>query len=387
MNRYSIPHDLFFGAGSLYKLAQLKGEKALLVVPQNAINQFGFVNTAKGYLETSGIEVKLIENIDINSTDQDILDISDSIRDFKPEFIIAIGDGSVIDTSKGIWFFYENPDITVEDMKKHDFNPNVIKKSTFIAIPTTLSSSMELSAFTINTSIDFEIVPDIVILDSELTNVMSKELMAYTGMNALTHALESIASTKANDFTEPSAMNAIRMLYKYLYRAYNGDKSAQEKVHYAQYQAGMAFSNSSSGIAHAISHQFASAFQNIAIPHGLINAICLPHIVQFNSKVELTALVYGEVSKIVGLKCDDTETAVQALITSIRDCNTDLNIPSCVKNFNNGILTEKEFLENIDQLVDLTLQDCCIKTAPRQPSKDELIQILKCCYYGDFCDI
>lgn len=387
MKRYSIPRDLYFGEGSLDKLSDLRGEKAILIVPQNAINHLSFVNTAKGYLQNADIEVTVIENIELNSPDQCILDISNSIRDFDPDLIVAIGDGSVIDTAKGIWFYFENPNITLQDVSGNNFKPNIRKKSTFVAIPTTLSTSMEHSAFSINTSIDYEIIPDIVILDSELTATMSKESMAYTGMNALSHAIESIGSTKCNDFIEPSAMNSIRMIYKYLYRACNGNKPAQEKVHYAQYQAGMAFSNASSGIIHSIAHQFPIVFDNIDIPHGYINAICLPHIIKFNSKVEITALTYWDISRLVGLKCDTTETAVESLANSIRDCNDDLDIPNCLKDFNNGIITEKDFLDKLDKLAEMALDDPCTKTTPRLPSKEELIEILKCCYYGNTCDL
>lgn len=386
MKRFTLPHDLYFGAGSVEKLSELKGERAVLVVPKNSINHFAYVNTAKGFLENANFEVMIVEDIENNRSSESIFEIAISIQDFKPDLLVAIGDGSVIDTSKGIWFFYENSTVTVEDMNKSTFKPNLNKKSRFIAIPTTLSTSMELSAFSINTSIDLEIVPDIVILDSELITAMSKEMLAYTGMNALSHAIESLTSTEWNDFIEPYSMNAIRMLYKYLYQAYNGDQRAIEKVHYAQYQSGMAFSNTSSGLISSITHQIATIFSDYDISIGLINAVCLPHIIKFNSKVELSAIAYTEVAKIVGLDSFTTDVAVDSLIKSVLDCNEFLDIPSCLKDCNNPI-PEKLFLDNLENITNLALEDNCTKTAPRRPSFDELSQIIKACYYGEVCDI
>lgn len=386
MKRFTLPHDLYFGAGSIEKLSELRGERAVLVVPKNSINHFSYVNTARGFLQNANFEVLIVEDIESNQSSESILEISISIQKFNPDLIVALGDGSVIDTSKGIWFFYENPTVTIEDMEKNSFKPSLNKKSRFIAIPTTLSTSMELSAFSINTSIDLEIVPDIVILDNELITSMSKELLSYTGMNALTHAIEALTSTELNDFTEPYSINSIRMLYKYLYQAYHGDQKAIEKVHYAQYQSGMAFSNTSSGLINSISHQIATVFSDYNIPIGCINAICLPHIIKFNSRVEISALTYTEVAKVVGLDSYTPEVAIESLIKSIKDCNRDLNIPSCLKDLEKTV-PEQLFLDKLDEITQSALEDTCTKTAPRRPSFEELAQLIKCCYYDCDCNL
>lgn len=206
-------------------------------------------------------------------------------------------------------------------------------------------------------------------------------------MDALTHAIEALVSNSCNDFTEPLAMNSVRMLYKYLYKAHNGDRLAQAKVHYAQCQAGMAFSNSYLGIIHSIAHKVGTAFDGIHIPHGCLNSICLPQVIRFNSKIEEAFLKYAEIARVVDLKGDTKEERIESLINSIVDCNSDLDIPASLKEFDNGVITEEAFLSKVEEIAEAALSDPCTITNPRRPSKEEMIALLKCCYYGNPCEI
>lgn len=394
--RFTLPRDLYFGSGSIEKLAEIESKKAVIVTGQSSMRKYGFLNSAIGYLETGGTKVDVIDNVEPDPTIQTILDGAKKMQEFQPDLIVAIGGGSALDAAKAMWVFYEHPELTFDDLLKPFNLPNLRQKAKIVCIPSTSGTSSEVTAFTIITDketgvkypiVDFEIVPDIAILDSDLTATMSKELIAYTGMDALTHAIEALVSNSCNDFTEPLAMNAVRMIYKYLYQAHNGDKLAQAKVHYAQCQAGMAFSNSYLGIIHSIAHKVGKAFDGVHIPHGCLNSICLPQVMRFNSKVETTALMYAEIARIVDLKGDTTKEKVDALIKSIEECNKDLDIPSSLKEFDNGAISEEAFLSKVEEISEIALTDPCTITNPRRPSKEEFVELLKCCYYGNPCQI
>lgn len=391
MTRFTLPRNLYFGSGAMENLAKLKATKAVIVLGKQSMRKFGFLDRAIGYLESANIEVAIIEDVEPDPSIETVFAGAKTMQDFQPDLIVAMGGGSVIDAAKAMWIFYENPECSLEDVLTPNSVPKLREKATLVAIPSTAGTSSEVTTFTILTDkstgikhpiVDYSLTPDMAILDPDLVYTMSKELVAYTGMDALTHAIEALASTDNNDFTEPLAINSIRMIYKYLYAAHNGDRLAQSKMLYAQYQAGMAFSNSYLGIIHSIAHKLGTAFEGLNIPHGCLNAICLPHVIRFNSKVEVTALMYAEIARIVGLKCETTEVAVENLIKSIQDCNNDLDIPSSLQEFGENSIPESEFLEKLDAIATQSLADPCTLTNPRRPSHQEMQEILKSCFYG-----
>lgn len=394
--RFTLPRDLYFGSGSIEKLADIKGKRALIVLGKESMRKFGFLHSATGYLESAGFKVDTFEGVEPDPTIQTVLNGAEAMKKFEPDVIVAMGGGSVIDAAKAMWVFYENPDLTFDDLLKPFELPKLREKAILVAIPSTSGTSSEVTAFTIVTDnekgikypiVDFEIVPDIAILDSDLTATMSRDLIAFTGMDALTHAIEALVSNSCNDFSEPLAMNAVRLIYLYLYQAHNGDRLAQAKVHYAQYQAGMAFSNSYLGINHSIAHKVGTAFDGINIPHGCLNAICLPQVIRFNAKLEQTAFVYAQIARVVGLKGDTNEELVEALIKSVEDCNKDLGIVSNLQVWNDSIIPEEEFLAKVETIAENAIEDPCTLTNPRRPSKDEMVKLIKCCFYGDPCNI
>ncbi|MFI3207403.1 MAG: iron-containing alcohol dehydrogenase, partial [Clostridia bacterium] len=233
---------------------------------------------------------------------------------------------------------------------------------------------------------DYNITPDIAIVDPEIAETMPKTLTAHTGMDALTHAIEAYVSTVANDFTDPLALKAIKMVYETLYSSYEGSKIGREKMHYAQCLAGMAFSNALLGIVHSMAHKTGAAFEKGHIPHGCANAMYLPQVIRFNAKDERAEARYAEIATSVGLKGETTAELVANLIKSIEDCNVQLSIPATIKDFENGMISEEEFLGKVDEIAFNAVGDACTGSNPRQPSVEEMKELLKCCFYGNPCN-
>ena len=394
MQRFTLPRDLYFGAGSLEKLKELKGERAVLVVGGGSMKRFGFLDRAVSYLESAGIEVRLFENVEPDPSVETVLKGAEMMREFEPDLIISMGGGSPIDAAKAMWIFYEHPETKFEDIINPFTLPELRQKARFIAIPSTSGTATEVTAFSVITDYskgikyplaDYNITPDIAIVDPELAETMPKKLTAHTGMDALTHAIEAYVSTASNDFTDPLALKAISMVFEHLEASYNGEKFAREKIHYAQCLAGMAFSNALLGIVHSMAHKTGVAFEKGHIPHGCANAMYLPQVIRFNAKDEGAHKKYAEIARFAGLSGSD-EDLVVALCHKIEDYNKLLSIPSCIKDFEDTMISEEEFLAKVEKIAEITLTDACTGSNPRQPSLEEMTELLKCCYYGNNCE-
>ena len=233
------------------------------------------------------------------------------MQEFEPDWIVAMGGGSPIDAAKAMWTFYEYPETTFEDLITPFSFPELRKKAKFLAIPSTSGTATEVTAFSVITDYekgikyplaDFNITPDIAVVDPTLAETMPPKLTAHTGMDALTHAIEAYVSTLNGPFTDPLALKAIHMVFDYLPDSYNGDKTAREQMHYAQCLAGMAFSNALLGIVHSMAHKTGAAFSTGHIPHGCANAIYLPYVIQYNAKDTVAADRYAEIARRMGLE-------------------------------------------------------------------------------------
>ncbi len=396
MGRFTLPRDIYFGNGTLAELKNIKGTKACVVVGGGSMKRFGFLDRTVQYLEEAGLEVCLFENVEPDPSVETVMKGAKLILEFQPDVIVSIGGGSPIDAAKAMWVFYEHPETKFDDIKDPFTIPTLRNKAIFVAIPSTSGTATEVTAFSVITDYekgvkyplaDYNITPDIAIVDPEIAETMPKTLTAHTGMDALTHAFEAYVSTAANDFTDPLALKAIDMVYKYLYKSYEGDKEAREKVHYAQCLAGMAFSNALLGIVHSMAHKTGAAFENGHIPHGCANAMYLPQVIRFNAKAPTAATKYAEIAKFVGLKGQTTDELVAALIKSVEDCNAQLDIPSCIKDFENGMIPEAEFLAKVEKIAELAISDACTGSNPRTPTVPEMVELLKCCYYGNPCNV
>lgn len=392
MARFTLPRDLYHGKGALEELKHFEGKKAVVCVGGGSMKRFGFLDRAVGYLKEAGMEVELIEGIESDPSVETVMKGAQKMIEFQPDWIIAMGGGSPIDAAKAMWIKYEYPDVTFEDMCKVFGLPKLRQKAHFCAISSTSGTATEVTAFSIITDYqkgikypiaDFEITPDVAIVDPDLAETMPKKLVAHTGMDAMTHAIEAYVSTANCDFTDPLAIHAIEMIMKDLIPSYNGDMTARDNMHNAQCLAGMAFSNALLGIVHSMAHKTGAAFSTGHIPHGEANAIYLPYVIKYNSKDPVAAQRYANIAKFVGLEGNTTEELIQALRDKIDSYNVVLNIPKTLKDF--GIV-EDEFKEKCSAIATNAIGDACTGSNPRQPSQDEMEKLLTCIYYGNEVD-
>jgi len=399
MSRFTLPRDIYHGKGALAELKNLKGKKAVICVGGGSMKRNGFLDRAEAYLKEAGMEVKLIEGIESDPSVDTVMKGAAAMAEFEPDWIVAIGGGSPIDAAKAMWIKYEYPNTTFEDMCKVFGLPKLRTKAHFCAISSTSGTATEVTAFSIITDYkkgikypiaDFEITPDVAIVDPELAQTMPKKLVAHTGMDAMTHAIEAYVSTANCDFTDALALHAIPMIQRDLIGSYNGDADKRSSMHNAQCLAGMAFSNALLGIVHSMAHKTGAVFADFGahIIHGAANAMYLPKVIAFNAKDKTALKRYGVIADCMKLGGSGDEEKVQLLIAYLRKMNEDLNIPHCIKNYGpdslpceQGFVPEKIFLERLPEIAKNAIGDACTGSNPRQPSQKEMEDLLKCCYY------
>jgi len=402
--RFTLPRDIYHGENALEALKAFKGKKAFVCVGGGSMKRFGFLDRVVQYLQEAGMEVKLFEGIESDPSVDTVMKGAKEMQDFGPDWIVAIGGGSPIDAAKAMWIKYEYPDCTFEDMCKVFGIPTLRNKAKFCAISSTSGTATEVTAFSIITDYekgikypiaDFEITPDVAIVDPALAQTMPKKLVAHTGMDALTHAIEAYVSTANCDYTDPLALHAIEMIRDDLVDSYNEDKKARSEMHNAQCLAGMAFSNALLGIVHSMAHKTGAVFGDLGahIIHGAANAMYLPKVIAFNAKDETAKKRYAKIADVIGLSGNNDDDKVKALITYVRGLNDKLNIPHCIKNYGadsypteQGFVPEKVFLERLHDISVNAIADACTGSNPRQPSVEEMEKLLKCCYYDTEVD-
>ncbi len=402
--RFTLPRDIYHGENALEALKTFKGKKAFVCVGGGSMKRFGFLDRVVQYLQETGMEVKLFEGIESDPSVDTVMKGAKEMQDFGPDWIVAIGGGSPIDAAKAMWIKYEYPDCTFEDMCKVFGIPTLRKKAKFCAISSTSGTATEVTAFSIITDYekgikypiaDFEITPDVAIVDPALAQTMPKKLVAHTGMDALTHAIEAYVSTANCDYTDPLALHAIEMIRDDLVDSYNEDKEARNAMHNAQCLAGMAFSNALLGIVHSMAHKTGAVFGDLGahIIHGAANAMYLPKVIAFNAKDETAKKRYAKIADVISLSGNNDDDKVKALISYVRGLNDKLNIPHCIKNYGadsypteQGFVPENIFLERLHDIAVNAIADACTGSNPRQPSVEEMEKLLKCCYYDTEVD-
>lgn len=392
MARFTLPRDLYHGKGSLAELKNLKGKKAVLVVGGGSMKRFGFLDQAVGYLEEAGMEVKLFENVEPDPSVETVMKGAKLMQEFEPDWIVSMGGGSPIDAAKAMWAFYEYPETTFDQLIIPFNFPTLRTKAKFCAIPSTSGTATEVTAFSVITDYakgikyplaDFNITPDVAIVDPALAETMPAKLTAHTGMDAMTHAIEAYVSTLHCDYTDPLALHAIKMIHNDLKASYDGDMEARDRMHNAQCLAGMAFSNALLGIVHSMAHKTGAAYSGGHIVHGCANAMYLPRVIQFNAKNEEAAKRYAEIAAFIGLEGDDL---VKALVDELKAMNEALNIPNGIKEYEGGIIDEAEFMEKLPTVAELAIGDACTGSNPRIPNQEEMEKLLVACFYGEDVD-
>lgn len=404
MARFTLPRDLYHGKGAIEALKTFKGKRAVICVGGGSMKRFGFLDQVESYLHEAGMAVAIIDGIESDPSVDTVMKGAQKMLEFQPDWIVAIGGGSPIDAAKAMWIKYEYPSISFEDMCKVFGLPELRKKAHFCAISSTSGTATEVTAFSIITDYekgikypiaDFEITPDVAIIDPDLAETMPQKLVAHTGMDALTHAIEAYVSTANCDFTDPLALHAIKMIKRDLVDSYNGDMDKRDSMHNAQCLAGMAFTNALLGIVHSMAHKTGAAFADYGahLIHGAANAMYLPKVIAFNAKNEAAKERYGDIADAINLGGNTLDEKVNLLIEFVRSMNDKLNIPHSINHYGKdsyptevGFVPEDVFLERLPEIAKNAILDACTGSNPRIPTQEEMEKLLKCCYYDTEVD-
>lgn len=387
MARFTLPRDLYHGQGALEVLKTLKGKKAFIVVGGGSMKKFGFLQRVEEYLREAGMEIHLFEGVEPDPSVETVMKGAEAMRAFEPDWIVAMGGGSPIDAAKAMWIFYEYPEFTFEQAVIPFGIPELRNKAKFVAIPSTSGTATEVTAFSVITDYkakikyplaDFNITPDIAIVDPDLAQTMPKTLTAHTGMDALTHAIEAYTASLRSNFSDPLALKAIEMVREHLVPSYNGDEEARSLMHEAQCLAGMAFSNALLGIVHSMAHKTGAVFH---IPHGCANAIFLPYVIQYNRIVCEDR--YADIAKMLKLEGNTAAELTDSLIVLINGLNDALSIPHSMKEYG---VSEEDFKVNVKFIAHNAVLDACTGSNPRPIDDETMEKLFTCTYYGTKVD-
>lgn len=411
MQWFKIPEKIYFQPGSVQYLGKMPDISRAFIVTDKTMVKMGYVEKVLYHLRKrigrNYVHSEIFDGVEPDPTVNTVMEGLKAVNAFKPDVIIALGGGSPIDAAKAIWLFYEHPDTDFNDlrMKFMDIRKRVFKfpplggKAKFVAIPTTSGTGSEVSSFTVITDpekqikyplADYELTPDVAIIDSDLVMSVPPSVTADTGIDVLTHALEAYVSVMASDYTDALAMKAIQLVFEYLPRAYqNGeDRTAREKMHNASTMAGMAFANAFLGINHSLAHKLGGEFH---IPHGRANAILLPHVIKYNAKVPskfnsfpkyehyIAGEKYAEIARNLNLPAKNTTEGVSKLVEAVINLISKLDIPLSLKAAG---IPEDRFMDSVEQLAYSAFDDQATVANPRIPLVEELKEIYLKAYHG-----
>ncbi len=406
---FRLPEKIYFKTGSMkYALDDLAGKKRAFIVTDDYLYKNGYLRGLTDKLISLGISYDVYSDVKPDPTVETALDGAKRMSAFEPDVIIAMGGGSPMDAAKMMWLVYEHPETDFEsmsmrfmDIRKRVFTfPEMGQKAMFVTIPTTSGTGSEVTPFAVITDekkgikypiADYALTPNMAIVDAELVRDMPKGLTAFSGIDALTHSLEAIVSVLATEYTTPMAMEATRLLFEYLPKAYdNGnDMKAREKVHHAANMAGMAFSNAFLGVCHSMAHKLGSFHH---LPHGLANALLINEVVRFNSvavpnkqgtfpqyEVHEAAERYARLADYLGLGGKSVEEKVELLIGKIDELKRLVNIPAAIRDAG---VDEADFLARLDEMAEQAYDDQCTSANPRYPLINEIKEMYRKAFYG-----
>ena len=407
MQWIKLPEKVYFEENSVRYLRDMKDVERVFIVCDDGMVKFGYVDVVIEQLKQRNNKVSyaIFSDVEPNPTTNTVNRGTEKMRDFQPDTIIAIGGGSPMDAAKAMWLFYEHPESDFFgakqkylDIRKRTYKIKDMEKAKLVCIPTTSGTGSEVTPFAVITDsethikyplADYALTPDIAIVDPQFVYSVPKSVTADTGMDVLTHAIESFVSVLANDYTKGLSLQAIKLVFENLRNSYNyGDQESREKMHNASTMAGMAFANAFLGISHSIAHKIGGQWDLI---HGRTNAILLPHIVRYNAidpqKHALWAKYeyfradedYAEIARYLGFKGNTTAELVEALATEITKLGQDIGIKM---NFREQGITEEMLERDADRLAELAFEDQCTTANPKQPLISELKEIIYAAYKG-----
>ena len=411
MQWFKVPSKIYFERDSIEYLHSMRDVERVFIVTDRSMVDLGYVTRVTDQLEQrrNKVQVQLFCDVEPDPSIQTVKKGLSLMQAFRPDTIIAIGGGSSMDAAKGMWLFYEQPDVNFDDLKqkfmdirKRAFRyPELGKKSKLVCIPTTSGTGSEVTPFAVITDkeenkkyplTDYSLTPTVAIVDPALTMSLPASITADTGMDVLTHATEAYVSTLASDFTDGLALQAIKMVFEYLPRAVaNGknDPEAREKMHNAATLAGMAFANAFLGMNHSLAHKIGAEFH---VPHGRTNAILLPYVIRYNgTKPEKPGVwpkynyykadeKYAELARLIGLKFNTVEEGVIAYAKACADLGADCGIKM---SFKEQGLDAKAWDAAKEKIAYLAYEDQCSPANPRVPMVNDMIEILRASYEGN----
>ncbi|NFR79673.1 iron-containing alcohol dehydrogenase [Clostridium botulinum] len=372
--------ELLFGEGCLEHIKSMEVKKVTIVIGGSSMLKSGMLDKVKGYFTEIGAEIQLITGVEPDPSFQTAIRGAKEMIEFGPDFIVALGGGSVMDAAKTMWIYYEHPELkTLEDILPPNKFPKLREKARFCCIPSTSGTASEVSRSVVISDNEtgmkhglgnMEMMPDIAICDPEVTVSMPARITAETGMDALTHALEALASNRANYVSNILALQAAIDIIEALPKAYEfgEDLEKREKMLNASMVAGMAFTNVSLGIVHSMAHTLGGYFK---VAHGLADAILLPYIIEFNSNNKDAKAIYDNVAEKVG--CKD-------LGQVIKELNEKLNVP---KKLSEIITDEEKYNDLLDEMSKAALADGCTKTNPIVPTIEQFRELFIKAYKGE----
>lgn len=372
--------QLLFGEGCLEHLKAISTQKASIVIGGSSIVKSGILDKVKEYLAEIGAETQVIEGVEPDPSFATVMRGAKEMQEFGPDLIIALGGGSVMDAAKTMWVYYEHPELdSLEALLPPNEFPKLREKAIFCCIPSTAGTASEVSRSVVISDTEtgikhgignMEMMPDIAICDPEVTRSMPPRITAETGMDALTHALEALASTRANYIGDVLATQAALDIMENLPKAYKdgNDMQVRETMLNASMAAGLAFTNVSLGIVHSMAHTLGSYFHTA---HGLGDAMLLPYIIRFNSRDERAARIYKEFAQKAG--GEDLAAMVDVL-------NKELNIPHAFKEI---IPDEEKYMSILEEMAEMAKADGCTKTNPIIPTIEELKELFIKAYKGE----
>ena len=407
---FKVPPKVYFKRGSVdLALRELEGKKRAFIVTDRFLFNSGAVDSITNVLDEIGIDHQIFFDVKPDPTLATINQAMEIIRPYEPDVIIALGGGSPMDAAKIMWLMYEQPNTNFEDISMRFMDirkricqiPELGKKATMVCIPTTSGTGSEVTPFAIITDekthvkyaiADYALTPNMAIVDPNFVDGMPKGLTAASGIDALVHSVEAYVSALATNFTNSNALEATKLIFKYLVRSYNegaNDPLAREKMHYAATIAGMAFANSFLGICHSMAHKLGAMYN---VPHGVANALLINQVIKYNStdcphkqcifpqyKFPNAKAKYGQIADELGLGGANDDEKVQLLLDAITKLKEDLNLPKSIKDFG---IDEKEFMDNLEELVELAFDDQCTGANPVYPMMEEIKQIYIDAYHG-----
>ncbi len=411
MQWFKIPPKIYFEQGSTQYLSKMPDISRVLIITDEMMVKLGYVEKVEYYLRKrqTPVAIEVFTEVEPDPSTDTVRRGTTVMDRFQPDCIIALGGGSPMDAAKAMWLFYEYPDIEFDNLKQKfmDIRKRIYKyprlghKAQFVAIPTTSGTGSEVTSFAVITDknkgntkyplADYELTPDVAIIDPEYVYTLPKTLVADTGMDVLTHAIEAYVSVMANDYTDGLAMKAIQLVFENLERSFNtGDHTAREKMHNASTMAGMAFANAFLGINHSLAHKFGAEFHTA---HGRTNAILMPHVIRYNAQRPtkfasfpkydhfIADERYADIARMLGLPARSVSEGVSSLIGAARELNRSLGIP---ESFQAMHLDPARFETRVDYLADRAFEDQCTTANPRMPLVSELADIYRKAFYGKF---